>query len=423
VRGELLVSVSSGSLGAQYREAQAALEREELELVQLTQGSSRSGSAIAIDLENARRDLSSYLRNGYANVDSAVAVYIDQLYDNARTSPDFGARFEQGGITYVLDPATEEGILLDDLRDQLNDEMQRWQGELGALDDEELFAGVDAAEDALGTLDELIHNITRLLDRRSAQNESARTLYNTLKSNMASTQTAGTSARSNISASEQALRAAQSIISEDAVTLQRIAVDEARARLAGIGAELAEATIRAPISGTIVRQDAKIGEFISASTPVTTLASDAMYEIEVFIPEADIAKVSIGDQAFVTLDAFGDDAEFTATVSTIDPAETLVEGVATFKATLHFSDENNLTDVRPGMTANIDIQTGSEENVIAIPQRALVERDNEVFVRVIRGEDIVEVPVQTGLRGSDGTIEIIEGLAEGEEIVVFIEEE
>ena len=52
------------------------------------------------------------------------------------------------------------------------------------------------------------------------------------------------------------------------------------------------------------------------------------------MPEADIAKVAIGDLASSTLDAYGSYVDFPAQVTMIDPAETVIEGVPTYKVTL-----------------------------------------------------------------------------------------
>jgi len=103
----------------------------------------------------------------------------------------------------------------------------------------------------------------------------------------------------------------------------------------------------------------------------------------------------------------------------IDPAETIIEGVPTYKTTVEFllPDER----VRSGMTANMDIIGERRSNVIAVPQRAVFTRGSEKFVRILGadGKTSNEQKVETGLRGSDGNIEILSGLNEGERVVIF----
>ena len=119
----------------------------------------------------------------------------------------------------------------------------------------------------------------------------------------------------------------------------------------------------------------------------------------------------------MTLDAYGEEVLFEASVAAVDPAETMIEGVATYKATLQFAREDGR--LRPGMTANIDIITAERESVIFVPHRAVITRDGATFIRAIEGEAIRELPVRTGIGGSDGLIEISEGLREGDQVVVF----
>jgi len=72
------------------------------------------------------------------------------------------------------------------------------------------------------------------------------------------------------------------------------------------------------------------------------------------------------------------------------------------------------------MTANVTIITDFKENVLILPQRAVLERNGKKFVRVPEDSTFKEIEVQTGLRGSGGEIEIISGLKEGDKVITFI---
>ena len=77
------------------------------------------------------------------------------------------------------------------------------------------------------------------------------------------------------------------------------------------------------------------------------------------------------------------------------------------------------------MTANIRITTDQKDNVLIIPQRAVLSENNKEFVRVLTDAKKIKHEkreVKTGLRGDDGMIEINEGLNEGEEIITFIKD-
>jgi RND family efflux transporter MFP subunit len=162
-------------------------------------------------------------------------------------------------------------------------------------------------------------------------------------------------------------------------------------------------------------QDAKLGEIVAPNVSIVSIVSENKLEIEANVPEADIVKVKIGNNAKMTLDAFGNNVIFEGVVVSIDPGETMLEGVATYKTTLQFLSEDER--VKTGMTANIDILTQKKEGVLVIPQRVVTSRNGRDVVKVVQPDGtIAEKEVQTGLRGSDGNIEIVSGLQEGDKL-------
>ena len=179
--------------------------------------------------------------------------------------------------------------------------------------------------------------------------------------------------------------------------------------------ELEKTILRSPIDGLITRQESKIGEMVLASSPIISIISPDKFKIEAYISESDIAKIKIGQLADLTLDAYGDQDIFKAKVTKIDPGETIIEGVASYKVTLQFIQENQR--IKPGMTANIDILTGHRSSVLTVPRRAIIEEEGKgQFVKVIKNGTVKKTKITTGLTGSDGKIEIISGLKENEKI-------
>ena len=178
-------------------------------------------------------------------------------------------------------------------------------------------------------------------------------------------------------------------------------------------------SLRSPINGVVTKQNFKVGEIVSPAQTAVSVISEAQYEIETFIPEADIAKVKINDPTKVTLDAYGPDVVFEAKVAKIDPAETIIEGVASYKVVLQLEKEDER--IKSGMTANIDILTASRENVVIIPEKAIFTKNSDKFVRIVSNQkEIKEVLVKTGLRGIDGNVEILEGVSIGDKIITSL---
>ncbi len=176
--------------------------------------------------------------------------------------------------------------------------------------------------------------------------------------------------------------------------------------------------LRAPFDGVVTSlHNRNVGELISANVPAVSLISESNFEIEANVPEADIAKIKIKDHATLTLDAYAGSVFFEAEVSDIDPAETIIEGLSTYKVTFQFKSED--LRIKSGMTADLLVLTDKRENVLVIPQRAVFNKDGQSVVKVIRDNgETNEVFIQTGLRGSDGNVEVLRGLNEGDRIVI-----
>lgn len=203
------------------------------------------------------------------------------------------------------------------------------------------------------------------------------------------------------------------------IEAQKAAVKQAEAQIRNYEIQLNQSTLKSPINGIVTEQDAKIGQNVSANIIIVSIISEAKFQIESNIAEADIAKVKIDNIASITLDAYGSDVIFEAKVISIDPAETVIEGVSTYKTTLEFTKEDDA--IKSGMTANIDILTAKKENVIAIPQRTVITKAGQKTVLVDMGNGQQEErQIETGLRGSDGNIEIISGLKAGEKVIISV---
>ena len=140
-------------------------------------------------------------------------------------------------------------------------------------------------------------------------------------------------------------------------------------------------------------------------------------KIETYVPETDIGKITVGQQATVTLDAYGPQTPFTATVSHVDPAPTVQNGINGYKVTIHFPTID--ARIKSGMTANITITTQSAQGVLVIPSRAIITRGTDKFVLVKNTTGFTEQKVSTGISSADGYTEVDAGLHEGDIIAGF----
>lgn len=202
----------------------------------------------------------------------------------------------------------------------------------------------------------------------------------------------------------------------------QVAQVQAALQLAAL--QIEDSVIKAPLDGIVTGVNYEEGEDSSLSKPVIAMLGENNLEIEVLVSETDVAKVNKDNEAEITLDAFGDDRKFKAVIVSVDPAETAVQEVVYYKVNVAFADaKENLAGILPGMTANVLITTNKKDDVLYIPSRAVIERtDGMKIVRTLIDNKINEVPVNLGMRGDNGKVEIVSGLKEGDVIVTSIKE-
>lgn len=258
---------------------------------------------------------------------------------------------------------------------------------------------------------------------KSLQDASA-----TYDTKIASEQTAITRLRGDILTYESSLRTQEAQLALKKAGSRQTDIDAASARvrqaqadLARAKADFAETVLFAPTTGSITRVNIKTGELLSTAfqqDAAITMLGDSPYHIELYASEIDIPKVQVNMEAKAELDAFPG-KPFSLIVAEVDPAATDVDGVPKYRIKLDFTVPPERLKI--GMTGDTDIFTGKREDVISVPARAVVENDaGEEIVRILKKKDeIEERKVITGLEG-ENDIEILEGLQEGEEVVVLI---
>jgi len=248
--------------------------------------------------------------------------------------------------------------------------------------------------------------------------------YNKAKANL---ENAKTKALADVASAEATVTQAEAQYNDVKNPARTEDVSAARAQLYGAQASLSQAVamrnkgrIVAPLDGTIGKIDGKVGEFVTANATVVKLVNPNFFEIQVDIPETDIIKISVGDDADITLDAYGDDHHFVGKVSEIEIGETVIQDVVYYKVTVSMEDNSeDEFNILNGMTANVVFYTESKENVLYIPQRTIrTDEENKKYVLILKNNKAENVYVSTGLRGDNGLVEITSGLEEGQEIIV-----
>jgi|GEM_PF-1349379 len=207
-----------------------------------------------------------------------------------------------------------------------------------------------------------------------------------------------------------------------AVAVAQAQVRAAQASYNTVLTQIENQKIIAPVTGTITQVNAEPGEQSNSANPIIQLHSDAEYEITADIAETDIDKIDIGDKAEITFDALTKLDVFEGTVTFIDPAATTIQGVVYYQTKVILDADDNR--IKPGMTANIEVITAEQDQVLTVPNQSVKTVDGKTVVDILINEDKDEIEtreVVTGTRGNTH-IEVITGVTESDRVIILINE-
>ena len=467
--GQLLAQLSALAPQSAVAQANAQLAQAQADLLKIEAGSSNEEIGVTEaqvnqaqqDLASARESLNDVKNTNQRNIVSLKEQAFNKageslfLIKSALTDIDYVINKDndyRDDLQYLafslaeVDSAYQTAVIA---RDQFMGIMPRYGSESEV---NELISLMDIADAALKAADAALDSFFDLLNVAASGTYLTQTKIDTFKTTVATDQSniaakivAVQTAKSNlqikivdyansqkeaenkVKKSQAALEVANAQLTlkqsgprDFQLKLFEAKVDQARANLNKVLADLSDYSLLAPVDGIITKVNYKAGELVNSTSPVVSLLSESNLEIKVDVPESDIVKIHLSDSASITLDAFGQDRIFLGHITFIDPAETIINDVVYYKVTVTFDHEES--DVKSGMTANVIVTTANRENVLYIPQRSVVDKNNKRTVRVLENNQPVEKDVVTGLRADEGNIEVLSGLIEGETVITFIKE-
>lgn len=180
-------------------------------------------------------------------------------------------------------------------------------------------------------------------------------------------------------------------------------------------AELAlnETEIRAPIAGVVSRRYAKLGQLVNqhATQSLFHIVSNQQLEAVVHLPEQQLAQARVGQNALLQ---FAGMPAINAELVRISPVVDAASG--TVRAVLKV--DNAEQSLKPGMFAQVQLQFDVKTDALLLPKRALMNTDNNQTVFVIDSENkVARKQIHLGYQ-ADNTVEILSGLALGEQVVI-----
>lgn len=200
-----------------------------------------------------------------------------------------------------------------------------------------------------------------------------------------------------------------------------------------IETKLADAVVTAPRAGQVIQANIRAGELITSGVAtftsgmtICTIGDMSRMLVRVYVNEVDITKIRLGMPVEITLDSLKG-KEFHGKVTRVAPA---AYGSATATPqppeqaqVVRFSVEIEFLDatpqVRPGMTAAVDMISAERANALYLPNDAVrKDKDGKTYVRRMSSNASHKVYVTTGL-SNDVMTEILSGLKEGDRVLMF----
>jgi HlyD family secretion protein len=426
--GSVIAQLNVAQLSAALQQAQANVDAQQAQLAGLKAGAqpqdiAASQAALAQaqqNLANLYAGISDAATSGYAKANDAVRTQLSTLFSNAETN--------QPQLTFQ----TTNGQAANDAasaRVAASTELNAWQQELLAISPSSsptvLAATLKNDVAHLAVIQNLLSKVSTALDGEI--NLSASQLA-TDKANVSAGLTETNAAVSSLNTISQNIASQQSTVAQaqaqlalkqagstpEAIAAQQAQVEQAQAGVASALANLQGSEIIAPISGTVIQQDAKIGQLASPGTPLVSVIGNGGFEVDAGVSETDVGKLAVGDKVTMTLDAFPNET-FVGTVFYIAPAQTDTQGVISYLIKISFDTPD--ARLKSGLTANIDIQTKVEQNALILPQYAILQNDNGTFVETLIGGVSTTTPVVLGIQDQSGNVEILSGVTVGEQVV------
>lgn len=197
-------------------------------------------------------------------------------------------------------------------------------------------------------------------------------------------------ARSQLEVAQSRLERARALRDSGVVTaeeLESAVLEHANARSSLIKAQTrlelareqrADATVQAPIDGTIISKQVEEGQIITSTRDVTggttlvEMADLSEVQVRTLVDESEIGRVEPGLPAEITVEAYPDQV-FRGGVLKIEPSATVEQNVTMFAVLTRIPNDSRL--LKPGMNADVKILIGREQNVLSLPNSGVKTPD------------------------------------------------
>ncbi|MEW6333190.1 MAG: efflux RND transporter periplasmic adaptor subunit [Thermodesulfobacteriota bacterium] len=338
-------------------------------LLGYTQFFPKEGSAVKYKTAKVERgNLSIYVTaNGTVNPVTTVLVGSQVSGTIQRLNADFNSIVKKGELIAQIDPAIFQAHV-----SQATAKVENAKASL-----------LNAQADIASARSNMEASKANAVKARVALEDARRNLIRALElfsRNLISAGDRDASQTSHDSAAAQLEAAlAQQNATDAQIESAKARVESARAQIKQAEAELELARVNlnhtritAPVNGIVISRNVDVGQTVAASLQAPTLFTIAQdlteMQVDTNVSEADIGRVSRGQETTFTVDAHPQ-MTFRGKVTEVRNAPTTIQNVVTYNVVIHV--RNPELKLKPGMTANVSLLVAHKENVLKIPNAAL----------------------------------------------------
>lgn len=260
---------------------------------------------------------------------------------------------------------------------------------IAAAENSELQSAISSAQNAQAQLDDLLNSPTEA--------EIA-------------------SAKAQVADAEKALADLKKGPTDSELRDAQISLEQTLVDLEEAHANLTAAQLTAPSDGVVLALDAEVGQRVSEGATIVTLADTSQLELTIDVAELDMPQIALGQPAAIDIDAISGKT-LSGVIEAIAPSSDSASGVVYYPVTIRLTDED-LTNVRPGMTAVATIQnTSSASSGWLVPTTAIQQQADQANVIVVSGATTTTVVVMPGAVQGEWTVVQSPALKSGDQVV------
>ncbi len=410
--GQELARLNLNSLNADLLRAQSAFNEASISsgrTVRESQGQNLNAWTKAV----------SAINDAYSKEDDALRNDLDKYFKNPG---QYNTYIEL--TYYTSNIPTEQSIEINSLRYKAEQELVNFKRVIDEMakipiggDTTRIDGGFEIAKKNLVIAQELLNKVANSVNGIFDDTGPYKTYLQEYKTNISSARDQVSTSLDSLNASrdEWLLAPKSSNGSLDAEGVATAQIEQKRAEVSSIEAQIRDSKIVSPLNGVVSRKEISLGETVSAGEEAFFVLADDDFYIEANVSEINIGKVALDNVVDVTLDAYPDKV-FKGKLIYIEDSETIVDGIVNYKIRVYVEVPKELA--RSGLTANLSIFASTKGNVLKAPIYYFTKdgEDMIALVKTEKGEESKKIRV--GFKGSDGFVEVLSGLKLGEVLVL-----